>query len=373
MAITGFSEKFQSELEVEQYLSKMGYAYTLDKDIKRFQLLDRRFISKDISCPQCKFKGATVVPATVLKQAYFKFRSHDVICSYNSERTKNVKERLIDFRKHRSNQTAIIREWVARGIEQKMFSQETIKEMRDYFYNAKINSLYKMDISKDTLEFFKVFINLDENLLFLAPHIKLNPAVVKEVNFNWRKIAELYFIKESHQLIEYSKRLYLQFESKKIKNKLLQVDRLIRIKHDSFVIDAKELYVPYRKTVMLTNLINNFYLNAQSLRTIDNDILYAFVALLLFISEWDMNLARQKFQNIIDSSNAIDINSGNVIGLNPFYKIEPWLIISTLKQIAEKIYNHNSYESEITRIEEQLKNVYEQWKLNMPKDDSQTE
>lgn len=58
----------------------------------------------------------------------------------------------------------------------------------------------------------------------------------------------------------------------------------------------------------------------------------AFTALLLFLSNWDLNQAAALFARIASYQGYVDQSLGNVMGLNPFHDYEAW---SALKVIQE--------------------------------------
>ncbi|MBD2693579.1 hypothetical protein [Anabaena catenula] len=79
---------------------------------------------------------------------------------------------------------------------------------------------------------------------------------------------------------------------------------------------------------------------------------------LLYISQWNIDLAILKLIEIVKSPEPIDINSGNIIGLNPFYNFEVWANISKIREVAKNSKNGFDYKAQIEAIEEQLKNEY---------------
>ena len=62
--------------------------------------------------------------------------------------------------------------------------------------------------------------------------------------------------------------------------------------------------------------------------------LLAFAALLLFISDWEVNAAAGKFARIVSASVPLDESLGNVMGLNPFHDFEAWAMLKILRELS---------------------------------------
>jgi hypothetical protein len=59
----------------------------------------------------------------------------------------------------------------------------------------------------------------------------------------------------------------------------------------------------------------------------------AFAALLLFVSDWDLDAAVGRFAQIATSSAAVDESLGNVMGLNPFHDFSAWEVLKALQEL----------------------------------------
>lgn len=62
--------------------------------------------------------------------------------------------------------------------------------------------------------------------------------------------------------------------------------------------------------------------------------LLAFAALLLFISDWELNTAVGKLARIVSASVPLDETLGNVMGLNPFHDFEAWAMLKILRELS---------------------------------------
>ncbi|MBD2207816.1 hypothetical protein H6G33_36575 [Calothrix sp. FACHB-1219] len=361
MAITVYSQTFQRELDVEQLLSLLGYNNELDINarIKKLSKQENNKIYNDVICPICGCKGGSIVTASISKQAHFRFKDHNYFCDYNfSKENKSQKGKSVDFGDERSNETKIIRELVTKGIEQKIISQQLISEMRKYFYDTKIQNQYKMDISTEALDWC---INLRNSKYSIAANftdIKFNPVYTQLPNFDWKLAAKSLFIEENANLIEIANNCFLRTD----KNLIDKVRKKIQDTQEYVVFDVSKLEIPYKNTIKFAQFITvNFSLQDKKTEyyLINSDIVMAFAALLLYAVNWNIEFAILNLIKIVQSPQSVDMNSGNIIGLNPFYDFEVWSIIAKIREVLTHSKNGINYQDQIELIEAQLKNECE--------------
>lgn len=366
MAITVYSQQFEREIDVEQLLSLKGYFDTskLVTLIKNLSKTEKDDIYHDVLCPICRCKGGILVAPTLSKQAYFKFDSHKYFCDYNnSKKSKGQKGKKVNFGDSRSEQTKLIRALVVRGIEQKIFTQLDIEGMRRYFYDTKVESQYTMDVPKKALSWTRSLRSLHNRSLPYVGHMKFNPAHAQLPSFNWRLAAITFFVKENFDLIKLAKGGDW-IPTNKLYNK---VETLIDSTQNTLVFDVNQLYLPYQNTITFSEFIKCHFKDMKNIKKADLNMLFAFSALLLYVSDWDIESAIEKVIKIVKAPKPVDENSGNVIGFNPFYDFEAWMVISKIKEVVSASKNGLDYKSQIDSIEEQLKDEYKLWesrKLN---------
>lgn len=136
------------------------------------------------------------------------------------------------------------------------------------------------------------------------------------------------------------------------------------------VFDVSVLESQYKKTVELG------FFTARNLRLYEGDLyrrgqiyntgvvpatLMAFAALLLYVSDWDVNEAISKLVMIVHAPHPIDMNAGNVIGLNPFHDFTVWSNILNARKIRDISKNGFDYDSQILAIEQRLRDQYAEW------------
>lgn len=358
MAITIYSQSFKREIDIEQLLFLRGHTEQVDINtkIKKLSISEKTKISQDVLCPICHSQGGEIISASKSNQSHFRFESHEYFCDYNkSKQIKGQKGKIVDFSDSRSNQTKIIRELVAKGIEQKIISQQVISDMRKYFYETKVKHQYTMDISINALNWFQILI-YHKHISLEVSNIKFNPSYAQIPNFNWRLAAEDLFRNENKNLIE-----KVTNDSYILPQKLLfQVRNTIENTQNSLVFDVKELRIPYQNTIILSKfIVVNFAIKDSKGKDLtSSDIVLAFAALLLYISEWNIELAISNLIKIVTSPDPVDINSGNIIGLNPFYNFEMWDIISKIKEVSNYSTNGFDYTKQIKCIQQQLESKY---------------
>jgi len=61
--------------------------------------------------------------------------------------------------------------------------------------------------------------------------------------------------------------------------------------------------------------------------------LLAFSALLLFISDWQLDAAVSRFAQIASSKLQADETLGNVMGLNPFHDFAAWAMLKSIQDL----------------------------------------
>ena len=92
--------------------------------------------------------------------------------------------------------------------------------------------------------------------------------------------------------------------------------------------------------------------------------LLALCALVLFVSDWDMNAAIAAFAKLLCAPEPSDVALGNVIGLNPFHEYGAWRLVIASGEVAAKSPNGLDYNAQLAAIEAALREQHRQWKEN---------
>ena len=150
---------------------------------------------------------------------------------------------------------------VAKGIEQKIISQQMISEMRKYFYETKVNYKYKMDVSIDALKWFYLLKSFKRRTLNI-PDIKFNPLHAQLPEFNWNIAAEIFFINENSNLIQIASDYSLE-NTQKLRDK---TEKIIERTQGSLVLMLKK----NNKRLVYQKSIFKF----QNIKKVEENILF---------------------------------------------------------------------------------------------------
>jgi hypothetical protein len=380
MPKTAYSQKFQRELDPEQLLSLLQYDLNSDPDLKNLSGTLRSEIHSDLTCPECGATGGIIVSRSksqkgymgrhfIIRQSHFRFlasegvtSTHHPLCDYYEDsKPKSQKESLVNLGGDRSFDTKVIRELVSRGIEQQIFSQQTIRNMRQWFFDTKVKNQFNMDVSEE-------FLRWASNLSSLAHHHgrPFNPVHAELPDFDWKHAAIFQFVEENRDLIDMVRDRWWGYDSKAEQ----RASRLIQLTQGKTVFDVTVLAEYYKRTIELACFMK------QNLRVSDRKLQFhkyqlsdkklasivAFAALLLYVSDWDFDEAVLNLIKIMKAPVPTDMNAGNVIGLNPFHDLAAWSNILKAKEIAQYSYKGFDFDYQVEVIEQRLRGKYDEWK-----------
>ncbi|HHR7811917.1 TPA: hypothetical protein ACS9TY_004906 [Salmonella enterica subsp. enterica serovar Typhi] len=88
----------------------------------------------------------------------------------------------------------------------------------------------------------------------------------------------------------------------------------------------------------------------------------AFAALLLFVSDWDLNIAIGKFSKIARVKEVDDMLAGNFIGLNPYFRYD---VAKAVKKLQDN-WPIEYQELEHWDVEKSMRESYEKWRSTEP-------
>ncbi|MEN4637328.1 hypothetical protein ABEG70_19870 [Pantoea agglomerans] len=372
MAITVYSKRFKRELDKVQLERLYSESHLYEKEDFR------SFVYTDAECPVCNVSGAYFVSEgfstktkKMVRQAHFAFRksngedAHKVFCDHykGSDRIKDsAGEAFTNLnRKDNSDVTKAVRELVCRGIENNMFSQEDIRNMRQWFtelresgtqlidysphivnlvraaiYYRSDNQEYVFDINKKDEQWFNIDEEVYKSLSYKYPSVLIDLFYENNKNF-LRAIQGSTITKQAH--------------------------RLIRKDNGQHVYDRRVLNDKYNDALDLALYIARRHENLTRKFSRKNDLkkasqLLAVAALLLFISEWDMNTAIEKFQKLVEAGQSILPDAGNVIGMNPFIHYDAWEVVHTIKDLMSSLPDFTNVDTEFLAEKKRLINLF---------------
>lgn len=371
MSITAYSRTFKRELQVSQLRE------LFENSSQSISSEFRDFVRSDVECSSCLAKGASVVnegknaKGRIVKQEHFSFRDasggdpHQKFCDHYSGQDKIKSpdnDIFIDLRKSNSPITNQIRIMVCIGIENNLFSQQDIRNMREWYLGIRTNPVRTFNISPHLVSMAKAafYLHFKEN--------NLNEYVVDE-NKSTRNIdidSEVYkslvLKNPQYRLKNLSNRdvrglnpVCISTIRKKINNHIKNDNNNTSYNWqdlDEKLWDANRL----ANIIVKSNDILSKSLTGSKARY--NNPLMALSSLLLFVSDWDLNRAIDKYNKISSIGHTNDLTAGNIIGLNPFINHSVWSAIQILDRIKRETNDTTDYQAEFDAEKERLKKAY---------------
>lgn len=379
MPATAFSIRFARELDVDQLATLMtGAQPTQDRDGAELLSGFGDAIGADIQCSSCgKFDARVVRSArsrasrAVLRQAHFRFvdpsggDAHHPFCEfYGDDETRSTQDSLLDFGSKKSAETRAIRLLVCKGIEQNIFDQRRIRDMRQWFFDLKSATRFTVSVQPEAISWAQA--------LQHHPHHQrwqFHPSQAEMPAFNWKSAAKKQFTEEHLDLFDLVKGRLLPSDEATWK----QAGELARKHHGREVFNVTKLQPYYEAALSLCVFVAS-----------NSDIdfgkrqpeyyrwkgappaLLALCALVLFVSGWDMNAAIAAFAKLLSAPKPTDLALGNVIGLNPFHEYGAWRLVIASAEVATKSPNGMDYDGRLAAIEAELREQHRLWKNEQP-------
>lgn len=223
---------------------------------------------------------------------------------------------------------------VCTGIERGILSQVSIRNIREWFFNKKVESLFVVTLDPRTYTWMSA---LQKNIFLasgaLPAEVPLTSEIATLPQFDWsaeaaRRVMERYPQHATNMKAIIDQRLSMFGEAGK------RVESLAQRFQGRTVFDPTVLANEYCKTRSLADFIGHNYapLKAANGNSGASSVL-AFSALLLFIREWDFSLAITDFAKIVATVGGANQDLGNVMGLNPFHDFEAWKTLKFLQDL----------------------------------------
>ncbi|HDL6991949.1 TPA: hypothetical protein PXM90_002269 [Yersinia enterocolitica] len=363
MTETAFSKSLKKEVDPEQYVELLG--------IDESEI--HAFAHQDVICPICETTGGTYVRASksgnILKKAHFRFNgeegesAHDPSCDFYGDRLSNeVGQHLVRFATDRTKITHVIRNLVCAGIQAGVFSQESMRLMRQWFFKKRAASTFSVQISDETLGWLEFIIQLQRYpyASLRDDLISFGPAQTTIPGFSWKEAIQ-------REAVRIHQPTLRKLNELKIWPKhIIELHKFVTNSSQRLLIDPTLLRDEYAKTLQLTSfIVNNYkeFKNKAVRDKADGEVkLLAFSALLLFVSNWNIERAVDKFAVIANITKVDDLLAGNFIGLNPYLKFS---IADTARKIQESGPVHYQ-EIELWQVEKGMRDSYEIYSCSSP-------
>lgn len=353
MPLTAFSSSREMELDVGQLLARLAAETNAPALAACGSVPEawRAHIHADLECPSCFCRGGEVVRAgkskadgRTVRQAFFRFASnsgsagHHPFCDFSGTLPAgHIPENLIQFSLAKDGVLRAVRELVCKGIELKVFGQRDVRSMREWFFKQKIGSQFVVTLDPKLVEWLK---SLQQERVWFSRQLPEGLIITKEVmgipGFDFTTAAKKEITRPYQHMLDglQERGIYLGRTG----------SRIVKLA-DEFqgksVFDPSTLRPHYDQTQALARFM---CINFSALKRVTRETapleslkgikhLIAFSALLLFVSDWNINVAAGHFAQIASHKGYPDETLGNVMGLNPFHDFEAWANLKALQEL----------------------------------------
>ncbi|MDX4957826.1 hypothetical protein [Delftia acidovorans] len=370
MPLTVYSKFSEKESDVEQVLRRLSAQFgeqvtSIDKVPDHW----REFMRQDLQCPSCFVTGAEVVREAVssktkkpLRQAFFRFSNprHREYCDFdNSDYSNSEPENLISFNDSKTKVTRAIRELVCTGIELGIFSQRSIRDMREWFFKKKIQSMFVVAldarfpywINELYYEAYKAKQGLPEGVSLTAEIAALHGFSLRAEVARQQILRHPSYQEFMHEL---DKRRFNFF------GVIEQLASICRRYQGRSAFDPSSLEAEYKKTCELSEFVANNYSPLKDSKIKGNFVssALAFSALLLFVRDWEVELALKDFSIIAARAGSSDTDLGNVMGLNPFHNYAAWKALKQVQEFKIIVPDYTDLKAERKTIDAEIRAMF---------------
>lgn len=266
----------------------------------------------------------------------------------------------VDFSKSKSPVTQAVAWMVCCGIENNIFSQEDIRNMRQWFLDLRQNGGFKFNVNPHLVNITRAFMirnkRNSKEYTFDANAIKdewfdINQEVYESLHYRFPQLAPNF--KDNNEIYNLRTQTILKKSCSIIikDSDTTTFDRTIL--SDKYLI-ARQLALEIRKA----NPRLRTRLPHSIAAVTNNNPIMAFSALLLFVSNWQLDVALEKFNKIMSHEIINDYNAGNVMGLNPFIHYSAWVIVKILNEVQQSVGKDINFDTEFESEKNRLLKLY---------------
>lgn len=372
MPLTAYSISEKKELDVEQVLFSLSRKSGQQAPVATDQIPDswREILHADLECPCCFVTGADIVKEAIsrtsgkaIRQACFRFVSpgHHPHCDYAANESAGfTPENLVKFGTTNSSLTKAVRKLVCSGIHTFAFSQKTIRDMREWFFEEKIKTSFQVTLDPHLPRWLNTLQSIAIPLQGQLPKgVSLTHEITAIPGFDW-SIESARILRERYKTtleILQEKRLWLHREVDRIAS-------LTKRYRGETVFNPTILQPKYEQSIALARFISDNYSPIKSSnRSKHGDVatcVLALAALLLFVSDWNSSQAIATFARISESVDQADQSLGNVMGLNPFHDYEAWRKLKQIQDLGITLPESTDLRAERQQIEAELRSRFQE-------------
>jgi len=353
MSQTGYSTYYSCELDVRQLLQRMQVTKTLSQVDYELTALHRDWIRNDVLCPSCRCKGASVVRSEINKsgrgntrQAHFRFidafghTSHAQGCDFfRMDDVPGVQKGVDISFVAKDKDTRLVRDLVCRAISIGELSKTDIFDMRTWFLGQRTTASFV--VAGDPAMVDWLYALHTRPAIYLP--LKFEPIHKALPGFNARTAANRDLVFKYQDFRRTFPRVLFDAPARD------RTKRIIQHQLGLPLISMQPLKPYYDAKLQLAMLMADYgnlpLVRRQSFRNAPNklpEVLLGFAAALLFVSQWQVTVALERFARILASAPPQDLTAGNVIGFNPFHDfaaLELVRFIAGLRPVTEQAYN----------------------------------
>ena len=378
MATTAYSRHYAREIDVEQLSGLLRGTQPISSE----QASDidpkwNEWIRSDIQCSSCGRLGAQVVRSAraagtkrLIRQSHFRFvgrdgqDAHHPFCEFYGEHGGLVTQPdgLVNLGSEKSADTRLIRQLVCKGIEQKLFEQSSIRAMRQWFFELKASSRFRVVVTSEQIEWVRC--------LRRHPHYSrwaFHPAQAEMPSFDWAAATKYQFTEDYFAFFDLLRETPIEPQH------WSRAQELAAKYRNQEVFNVSTLRVYYDAALALCGFVaKNAGIKFSPTRPEyfrwkgPPASLLALCALMLFVSAWDINMAIAKFAKLLAAPPPSDLSLGNVMGLNPFHEYTPWQLVQLSADVAAQSFTGLDYPAQLALIEVRLREQHRLWKLWNP-------
>lgn len=362
MTDTAYSKALQKEVDPEQYVALLGLDDSTVHAVAR----------EDIVCPICEACGGSYVRASIngayRKKAHFRFvgdndiSAHHPSCDFYGDRLSNeIRRHLVHFTTDRTKITHVIRKMVCAGIQENIFTQEAMRNMRQWFFAKRCESTFEIALSEEQIDWLAYIAELPvyPYALHRDDLLPFHPMQATVPGFSWEKAISREIVRLHQPTLKHLEELNLH------RKHITELQNFVSKSHHATLLDPELLKEEYAKTLQLNSFIINNYLEFQNKSVKDRangeEKLLAFSALLLFVADWDIDEAIAKFSTIANVQHVEDWLAGNFMGLNPYIKFS---IANTAKTLQDN-WPIDYQELEEWQVEKSMREAYVSYSLTL--------
>ncbi|MBW5284220.1 hypothetical protein [Burkholderia gladioli] len=373
MTYTAYSLHLEGEFDVEQLLRRvLGIPpeAPLDLSAAREQQAVAEAITH-LECPSCFARGATIVregrsgssgTGRVVRQPHFRFvgegdrTAHHPLCDFfDNERPNAPRAGGVDFGDSKSALTRAVGRLVCVGIERGEFTQSDMRALRKWNFDLRCEHQFRITRTSDAAKWCKNIIG------YRRPDApRFQPQFGDLPDFNWRAAA-------SAELSAQYPTVAGLFELRRLFGWGEAMERAIALMKRSAgatVFDPTPMEAHYARTIELARFAQSHW---EPLQRVRRDItggdpksfpILALCALLLSVSQWDLDRAASKLTALIAAPAPQDATLGNIIGLNPFHDVPALRLVKAVQDATSGVTSTFDYEAALKAEVDRLKALH---------------